>query len=323
MSVAIAFGGEEPTFRAESRMLQVEVLVRDARRQAMVEGLAAEDFELRVDGRRRSPVYVRRAGERRRPLAILVYLNLAREGGLRTMGTHAAREAFSTALGRLEAEDEVAVYAADDWFEGRAREVVGLTRDRETAARALAEAAEAASGAGRRRPGGGDGGLMTQAVEAARRVARERPGSLVTLLSISDSINTLDTLARPAERELAERVAEEANLSVSAIHLPMVREYAAAAAVLNPLGAVLGYSLTGAAARMAEGSGGVVLKVEEAGGLAGAFDQLMQAYAGRYVLEVRLAEDELRDGRLHRVEVGVKGYSRKDVHYRRRVFAAR
>lgn len=315
--LAAALSAQEPKFRAESRMLQIEVLLGEARSKVGSERIGKEAFRLKIDGRRREIAHVSHQGGERRPLAILVYLNLAPEGAFRKGLTKETAQSFREALNGLATEDEVGIYAVDDWFAGAPRVVSEVGADRNAAAKGLEMALEGVGRQTRANSGPPREKTITAAVEEARRIAKQRPGSLVTLLYVSDGMNTMDTFRKSDQAELAGTILGEGNLSVSAIRLPMMGAYAAAAQVLNPLGFVMGYSVTGATSKLAEQSGGIVMELESAEELSGAFVSLLRAYRDRYLVEAKLDEKELRDGKVHKIELSVTGVDPRKVRYRR------
>src|SRR5438094_6538481 len=90
-----------------TRVVLVDTLVRDKKTGAPVADLARENFEVLADGKPRTLSYFSRAGEgRRRPLALLLVLDLV----ARDTGEYLRRadvlESLSGALKKLSPEDE-------------------------------------------------------------------------------------------------------------------------------------------------------------------------------------------------------------------------
>ena len=102
---------DTPTFQSESRVVIVDVMVRDLANRKPVGNLSPDDFRMRIDGKERRISYFRHDGDDRRPLAMLIFFNLAPEGGLQKMSDLAAVASFKEALRSLVPEDEVAVFA--------------------------------------------------------------------------------------------------------------------------------------------------------------------------------------------------------------------
>lgn len=321
IALACMAAAPEVTFRTGARVLTVDVMVEDTVNRTPVENLARTDFRLRIDGRERTISYFGSGGVQRRPLAMLVYLNLAPEGGLRELSRQAASDSFAAALRRLSPEDEVAVYAANDWFVGAGRQMSPLTRNREEAARGMQRAIEGAIAAAGEARGAGSNGKeqsMTTAIDTARQVSLSRPDSQVALVYISDGMNTLDTMETRGRRKLAE-VLQQNNIGFSALDVQMMKSYASAAAVLNPVGKIFGFSVTGSSSYLAEQSGGVVVEVPDASALGEALGRVVSSYLTRYSLGYQITEGEYSGGRLHRIEVSLRG----DAAKRRRVTSRR
>jgi VWFA-related protein len=294
-----------PIFQSESRVVTVDVIVRELANRNPVNNLGRYDFRIRVDGRDRQISYFRYDGHDRRPLAMLIVLNLAPEGGLQRMSEPAALTSFRESIAKLASEDEVAVFASRDWFVGEATELCGLTRDREAAAQAMQDGVLAALKATvneRKVNRNVKDKSMAAAVQRAINIARLRPASQVALIYVSDGMNTLDTIEAASRQVLAEQL-QAANVSFSAINLQMQASYAAAAAVINPLGTIFGLSVTGSGRYLAEQSGGLAVVVPAAGKPGAALEQVVNAFAARYSLGYQLSASEYRDGRKHRIEV--------------------
>lgn len=325
---AAALQEEGPTFRSEARVVTVDVMVRDRATRKPVNELRREDFRMRVEGKERAITYFRQDGAERRPLAMLVVFNLAPEGGLRELSRPAALASFEQALAKLAPEDEVAVYSSQDWFVGAGREMCALTKDRAATAKAMRDsvraAVETSESERRAERGSASERSMSAAVERALEAARLLPQSQVALVYVSDGMNTLDTMEAKSRDPLVERL-QAANVSFSAITLPMLGSYAAAAAVINPLGKVFGLSVTGSGNQFAKQTGGVTVEAGSAEELGAAVGQVVSAYASRYSLGFPLEENELRDRKFHRIEVKLQGAAGKnrEVLARRSVLGGR
>jgi VWFA-related protein len=313
-----AVGGETdndtPTFQSESRVVTVDVMVRDRANRQPVDNLTRDAFRMRIDGKERPISYFRHDAEDRRPLAMLIFFNLAPEGGLQKMSHPAALASFKEALAKLAPDDEVAVFASRDWFVGEAKEIRGLSRDRQAAAQAMQDSvrmALATTESQRQADRRVREKSMSTAVQRAIDAARMRPGSQVALIYVSDGMNTLDTIEVESRQELAEQL-QAANISFSAINLQMQGSYAAAAAVINPLGRIFGLSITGSGGYFARQSGGVAVEVPAAGEFGATLEQVVSAYASRYSLGYQLSEREYRDVRKYKIEVKLRGPFKKN-----------
>jgi VWFA-related protein len=305
----LVFAAGEVPIRVEARVVNVDVVVRHKETRRPVRGLKAEDFRLRVDGKDRSIAYFRADSGERSPLLLLIFFNLAPEGALRELSQAPALESFARALSRLSPDDEVAVFAAQNWFVGRPRILSTLSKDRQAGAAALRQAVESAlqmTKEQNRRDGRSRERSMSAAVDSAIAVAAVRPDAQIALVYVSDGMNTLDTMEAKSRDELALRL-EEHNISFNALNLNMLTSYAAAAAVLNPIGKAFGIGVTGAADDYSKQTGGVAIDVARPQELGNALEQITSAFVSRYSLGFQLAGDEYRDGRRHKLEVRLSG----------------
>lgn len=302
-----------PTFRSETRVVTVDVMIRDLATRLPADNLRRADFQLRIDGKERQISYFAHDRNDRRPLAMLVFFNLAPEGGLTELSKPDALESFRTALSRLTPKDEVAVFAIRDWFVGEAKEMTGLTRDRQAAAQAMQDSVATAAAAPdeeRQAQRHSKDKTMAAAVQRAVEASTLRPDSQVALVYVSDGMNTLDTMEARKRHELAQLL-QARNISFSALNLKMISSYAAAAAVINPLGVAFGLSVTGSGSYLAKQAGGVTVEVPSAREFGASLEQVVSSYASRYSLGYRLSEGEFQDGRVHRIAVRLIGDAAK------------
>ncbi len=236
---------------------------------------------------------------------------MRRKGLCGQLSQSAVQASFANALSRLAPEDEVTVYAATDWFAGQPRQVSPLGRDREGSAAALYRAVRSAEEPGaeeRKQQGGSRDRSMSHAVDAAARLAEGMPDRQVVLVYLSDGMNTLDTMLARDREPLLERLLES-NISYSAINLDMKASYAAAAATLNPLGKLMGFSVSGFGDGFAKQTGGLSIDIPDPQKLGTALEEVVSAYAFGYSLGYQCRGDEYLDNRWHKVEVAVKGVS--------------
>lgn len=309
------------TIRVETRVVAIDVLVRDPVTRRPAEGLDATRFRVRVDGKERPVRYFHPAGTERKPLAMFLVLNLAADGALRHLSEPASIESISAALARFPPGDELAVLATADWFEGTPREMAPLSRDRAATLAAIRQAVTAPpveSLESRR-------GERTMSDAVARALAAGRPDSQVAMVYISDGMNSLETMSAPGRQRIAAKL-REGDVSFSSLRFRMAAAYASAAAVINPLGKVFGWSVTGAASEFARETGGIAVEVENPERLGAGLAEVLSAYSNRYSLGLALGEDEYRDGREHKIEVSLRNLpsgSKYLVHARKRFRAPR
>jgi hypothetical protein len=301
LSLFFLLASSDATFRTETRLLLLDVL-------APSQTLTTADFSVKLNGQPRDILHTATTTIRR-PLAILLYLNLAPEGALRHLHTPAARAALTASLSRLDSADEVALYGVRDWFAGEAQLLSPLTRDRAALLAALDQTLTAPAER-QLRPGP----LMHSLTDTLRQLALSRPDSLATMLYLSDGMNPIDAMTTRDRAHLATQLASPANLAFNEIRLNMALPYAAAASVLNPLGLALGYRLTGTGEFLAHQTGGLSLKLDNPADLPAAIDQLLQSFTHRYTLAIRLHPT---DAPTYKIDLKARGVSSKHLHYRR------
>jgi VWFA-related protein len=317
LAATLAAAQTDVTFRTETEVMQVAALVQDAATRRPVTGLDRNAFRLLIDGKERPISYFAVEGPERRPLALLICLNLAPEGALRQLSPPAAASSFAAAVAGLQADDEAAVYAVPDWFVGSPEEMAPLSRDRAATAAALSRAL-ALTGSAREEARRSRASTMAELVQRARQVAAARPASHVALVVISDGMNTLDMIENRSRRDLAEQL-QPGDISVSALTLDMRASYAAAATALNPIGKLFGMSVTGGAKQLSDETGGIAIAVDGPAHIGPALGQVVSAYTSRYSIGFPVLGQEFADGKRHKIEVKL----RENVGGRYRINARR
>ena len=300
--------------RVNTRVVFIDALVKDKRTGLPVTGLTRDNFQVLDDGRPRALTYFTREGDVRRPLALVLCLNLDYLGARRYLERDDVRASLAAALARLAPGDEVAVMAVWETIGGKPIMITDLTRDRARAVAALGPppSAAEASMAGRAVH------VMTEAAQRAIDIARlERPGSQVVFVYISDGLATNDLLEFSSREELAAKLIE-ANVNFSALTCGMLKGMRAATAVANVPLRILGASMTGAEQYLAKQTGGVSVKVDRPEEFGAGLQQVTSDFASRYSLGFTLGEDERDDGRMHKLEVKVKA---RDPQGRKRKLA--
>jgi len=141
MSAVSAVAQEvEDTIRIKTRVVFLDALVKDKKTNLPISSLAQENFEVLDDGKPRSISYFTREGEARKPLALILILDLREDGAGRFMKKPEIIKSMEQELAKLPAGDEVAIMAIDIG-EGERREwLTQFTNDRTKIAAALAEA---------------------------------------------------------------------------------------------------------------------------------------------------------------------------------------
>jgi VWFA-related protein len=99
------------TLRINTRVVFMDALVKDRRTGLPVSGLKEDNFEVYDEGQPRKLSYFTREGEARKPLALVLVLDLRDDGAGRFLRRAEILNAINAELAKLPAEDEVALIA--------------------------------------------------------------------------------------------------------------------------------------------------------------------------------------------------------------------
>lgn len=135
------------TIKIRTRVVFMDALVKDKRTGTPISDLKPENFELFDDGKPRTISYFNSEGQARKPLALILILDLRDDGAGRFLKRDEVRAAIVDELAKLPAGDEVAILAinlnsVDDKTaairNGKAMWLTDFTRDRVQLETALA-----------------------------------------------------------------------------------------------------------------------------------------------------------------------------------------
>ncbi|HEY6233431.1 MAG TPA: VWA domain-containing protein [Pyrinomonadaceae bacterium] len=138
-----AAGAQEvaDTIRINTRVVFMDALVKDKRTGVAIADLKPEHFEIFDDGVARPVSYFTREGQARKPLALVLILDLRDDGAGRFLKRPEILKAMADELAKLSPEDEVAILAMDINGEDEKRVwLSGFTRDHNQLVAALARA---------------------------------------------------------------------------------------------------------------------------------------------------------------------------------------
>ncbi len=129
----------EETVRINHRVVFLDALVRDKRTSSLASDLKREDFEVYADGKPRQISYFTREGdEARKPLALVLVLDLRRIGAGRFLRRTEILEAMMNELSKLPQGDEVAILVLEAGGSNVRRQwLTHFTRDRAQISTAL------------------------------------------------------------------------------------------------------------------------------------------------------------------------------------------
>jgi VWFA-related protein len=129
------------TIRINTRVVFMDALVKDKRSGVPIADLKPENFEIYDEGNMRPVSYFTREGQARKPLALVLILDLRDDGAGRFLKRPEILKAMADELTRLSPEDEVAILAMDINGEDEKRVwLTGFTRDHAQLVAALARA---------------------------------------------------------------------------------------------------------------------------------------------------------------------------------------
>lgn len=308
--------------RVNTRAVFIDTLVRDRKTNEPVRDLKAEDFQVFDDGKPRKLSYFTREGDTRRPLALLLFIDLWTQYGRSHLKSPDAMRRLASALTKLAPEDQVAVMVT--WIEEghvpgpplpKVRMVESFTRDREKAAAALLSVPELVRQQEQRLEeisqrsarAGGDSffDVVWSLSEVAGQViplAAEFPNSQFVVVG---AIADLFDLER-GEREEVVETAIRAGITFNGL---VFKKSLAGKMFFGTVNKVFmgprGRSVH-AADYLAKQTGGEVASVGQPGDLASGLEGFISSLMARYNLGFNLEDHERDDGRMHALEVRVR-----------------
>jgi len=129
------------TIRVNTRVVFMDALVKDKRTGVPIADLKPEHFEIYDDGNLRPVSYFTREGQARKPLALVLILDLRDDGAGRFLKRPEILKAMADELAKLSPADEVAILAMDINGEDEKRVwLTDFTRDQAQLVAALARA---------------------------------------------------------------------------------------------------------------------------------------------------------------------------------------
>lgn len=303
MLSACAFSGQamaqsEDVVRIRTRVVFVDVLVKDKRTNAPLPDLKISNFEIYDNGRLRQPTYFTGPGAKSdRPLALVVLLAPIDDRARNSLQNPVTLQSMAAALAKLPPDDELAVMFS--WWGGvvAPQTLIPFTHDRSQISTALANMPSFT------RPVSTDTsrGSTQTLKEALITTAAERPRSQVAVVMITDSVYQMTTLERD---EIAASLLRN-NVTLNALIMGTDKFFLFSYPVLKPASGVLGVSLYGVPSYLAQQTGGEEVRIKKPQDYGAALEQVIGDLSSRYSLGFTLAEDEPDDGQLHNLKVKV------------------
>jgi len=129
----------EDTIKIKTRVVFLDALVKDKKTNAPVSNLSTENFEVLDDGKPRSISYFTREGQARKPLAMVLIIDVREDGAGRFLKRAEIVKSMESELAKLPQGDEVAIMVMDMGEDERRFWVTEFTNDRSNIASALAQ----------------------------------------------------------------------------------------------------------------------------------------------------------------------------------------
>jgi VWFA-related protein len=291
----------------------VDTLVKDKKTGVPVADLTRENFEVLADGKPRTLSYFSRAGEgRRRPLALLLVLDLAARDTGEYLRRAEVLESVSRALRKLSPEDEVAVVASLGGPGAPLKTLTDFTRDRTKMTEALATVRDLPAP----QPWFFRAELENIA-QLVERAAAERPNSQIIVLPVTSLFAPTPVAQRDkiAARLIRANVFYSPLISGSTMGTMRMRKVpgkypAPPLPVLDALLRLGGQDIH-TPRYLAQQTGGEATRIHQPEDYGAALEKLIASLAARYNLGFTLQESEQDDGRMHKLEVRTKARDSK------------
>jgi VWFA-related protein len=128
----------EDTIKIKTRVVFLDALVKDKKTNLPISNLTTDNFEVLDDGKARNISYFTREGQARKPLALILILDLREDGAGRFLKQTEILKAMESELAKLPPGDEVAIMAMDIAEDEQRLWLTDFTNDRAQLAAALA-----------------------------------------------------------------------------------------------------------------------------------------------------------------------------------------
>jgi VWFA-related protein len=137
-SVSVHAQEVEDTIRIKTRVVFLDALVKDKKTNLPISNLPQENFEVLDNGKPRPISYFTREGQARKPLALILALDLREDGAGRFLKEPEILKAMENELAKLPPGDEVAIMAMNIGEDEQSVWLSDFTNDRAKIAAALA-----------------------------------------------------------------------------------------------------------------------------------------------------------------------------------------
>jgi len=195
----------EETIRIKTRVVFLDALVKDKKTNLPISNLSQDNFEVFDDGKPQPISYFTREGEARKPLALILVLDLRLDGAGRFLKEPEILKAMENELAKLPPGDEVAIMAMNigeddqpiwlsDFTNDRAKIAAALMRVQQMCENPAAALAEAQAAAQKQKPAENTETIANPKEVVSTEVIKGRNGATITRKTMRDgSVNVQRT----------------------------------------------------------------------------------------------------------------------------------
>ncbi|MFN2453305.1 MAG: VWA domain-containing protein [Pyrinomonadaceae bacterium] len=327
----------EDVVRVNTRVVFVDVSVKDAKTNAPLRDLSLKNFQVLDDDKPRALTYFSREGDTRRPLSMLLFVDLWSTYGRKYIKQPAAMLRLADALRQLAPEDEVGVMTT--WVEEgdvpgvalpKVKLVSDFTSNRQRTIAALRDVPKLVSEQEKLLEKiARDAGLSKWEIdlawsltEIAEIVMTQNAARRNRQFVVAGLIDDLFALERGERRAVAEMSARAGVTFYGLVYKKSLMGKMFLGTlnqiVMRPSGGSLH-----AADYLAEQTGGQVISVGRPDELASGLESIITDLASRYSLGFSLNENERDDDRMHQLEVKVEAHDTQGKKRKLKVRARR
>lgn len=301
-SIVIAQDRSDDIVRIKTRVVFLDVLVKDKRTGRPITDLPRESFQVLDEGRPRNLSYFSSSKEATCPLALVLVLDLRLGGAGRYLRQPEVIRSLAAAFAKLSPQDEITVLAT--WVNGAgptSERLIDFTHDRAKVSAALENVPLLI-----KPPVDGNEGLLST-LPKIKYLAAERPTSQLVVIYVTDDFNMM---VKNMRDEYAADLLRT-NTIFCLLVCDQMRFVKTGLTVFSPLFALGGIDVH-SAEYFADQTGGEKLFVHKPEDYGKALESLIGNLKARYNLGFTLPEDEPADGRLHRLEIRVKTRNKQE-----------
>jgi VWFA-related protein len=187
------------TIRVNTRVVFMDALVKEKRTGVPISDLKPENFEVYDEGKSRPISYFTREGEARKPLALVLVLDLRDDGAGRFLKRPEILETMAAELAKLSPEDEVAIMAVNFGEDEGRKMLTDFTRDRNQIAAALKQVPALIGSEGETEASEASGKETPASEDASDRIKGDRTeannGPVPSQVEVNKPAGTPDTSA--------------------------------------------------------------------------------------------------------------------------------